>query len=100
MMRVVRPARFPLRNALRSAVRVTVPCRAWMRRGAMLAASADVYDLPDQDAFAPQHLLRRLLEPEEVAAAITWLCGPTASGVTGAVLPIDGGLTALRAWPR
>jgi SDR family mycofactocin-dependent oxidoreductase len=63
-------------------------------RGAMLAASAQVYDLPDQETFAPQHLLRRLLEPDEVAAAIAWLCGPAASGVTGAVLPIDGGLTA------
>lgn len=63
-------------------------------RGAMLAASADVYGLADQDAFAPQHLLRRLLEPDEVAAAIQWLCSPAASGTTGTVLPVDAGLTA------
>lgn len=63
-------------------------------RGAMLAASADVYGLDDQEAFAPQHLLRRLLEPAEVAAAIAWLCGPAASGVTGTVLPVDAGLGA------
>lgn len=62
-------------------------------RGTMLAASADVYDLPDQDAFAEQQMLRRLLEPEEIAAAVAWLCGPGASALTGAVLPVDGGLT-------
>jgi NAD(P)-dependent dehydrogenase (short-subunit alcohol dehydrogenase family) len=63
-------------------------------RGAMLAISADYYDLASQDEFAGQHLVRRLLEPEEVAAAVVWLCGPSASALTGAVIPVDGGLTA------
>jgi len=63
-------------------------------RGAMLAASADVYGLPDQEAFAAQALLRRLLAPDEVAAAVTWLCGPDASALTGATLPVDAGLSA------
>ncbi len=63
-------------------------------RGAMLAASADVYDLSGPEEFAPQHLVRRLLEPGEVAAAVVWLCGPAASALTGAVIPVDGGLTA------
>jgi SDR family mycofactocin-dependent oxidoreductase len=63
-------------------------------RGSMLGASAAVYDLPDQEAFAAQALLRRLLEPGEVAAAIAWLCGPDSGALTGAVIPVDAGLTA------
>ncbi len=63
-------------------------------RGAMLAASADVYALADQEQFAGQQLVRRLLEPSEVAAAVVWLCGPGASALTGSVVPVDGGLTA------
>ena len=63
-------------------------------RGAMLAASAAVYDLPDQGTFAAQALLGRLLEPGEVAAAIAWLCGPHSGALTGAVIPLDAGLTA------
>src|SRR2546423_164120 len=63
-------------------------------RGAMLAASADVYDLSGEEEFAVQHLMRRLLEPSEVAAAVVWLCGPEASALTGAVIPVDGGLTS------
>jgi SDR family mycofactocin-dependent oxidoreductase len=63
-------------------------------RGAMLEASAAVYDLPSQETFAGQALLRRLLEPDEVAAAIAWLCSPGSGALTGAVIPVDGGLSA------
>jgi NAD(P)-dependent dehydrogenase (short-subunit alcohol dehydrogenase family) len=38
--------------------------------------------------------LRRLAEPEEVAAAILFLAGPAAGMVTGHILPIDGGFLA------
>ena len=63
-------------------------------RGPMLAASASHYDLPGQDSFAGQALLRRLLDPAEVAAAVAWLCGPDAGALTGAVIPVDAGLSA------
>lgn len=63
-------------------------------RGTMLTASAQLYGLADQGDFAAQALLRRLLEPDEVAAAVGWLCGPDASAITGAVLPVDAGLSA------
>lgn len=62
-------------------------------RGAMLQASAALYGLPDQEVFAAQQLARRLLEPAEIAEAVHWLCSPAGSGCTGAILPIDGGLT-------
>lgn len=62
--------------------------------GAMLDASAAVYGLPDADEFARHHMLLRLLSPQEPAALIAWLCGPGSSGITGAVLPVDAGMTA------
>ena len=33
----------------------------------------------------------RLLRPEEVAAAVVFLCSEAASGITGVALPVDGG---------
>lgn len=65
-------------------------------RTAMLDASARLYGLADVDAFAVHHALGRVLEPEEPAAAIAWLCSRSASGLTGAVVPVDGGMTAVR----
>lgn len=63
-------------------------------RTPILAASAEVYDLDTDEEFARHHLLPRLLEPSEVAAAIAFLCGSGGSGITGAVLPVDAGMGA------
>lgn len=60
----------------------------------MLEASAPIYDLPSTEEFASHHFLGRLLTPEEPAALLAWLCEPASSGVTGAVLAVDGGMTA------
>ncbi|MFB7059276.1 3-hydroxybutyrate dehydrogenase [Streptomyces vinaceus] len=38
--------------------------------------------------------IKRLIEPEEVAAAAVWLCGPHTGYLTGTSLPLDGGWTA------
>jgi 3-hydroxybutyrate dehydrogenase len=35
--------------------------------------------------------LGRLIKPEEVAAAVVFLCLPETAGITGAALPIAGG---------
>jgi SDR family mycofactocin-dependent oxidoreductase len=62
--------------------------------GAMLDASAAIYGLASADEFVSHHMLPRLLSPSEPAALIAWLCGPDSSGMTGAVLPVDAGMTA------
>ena len=38
--------------------------------------------------------INRLGEPEEIAAAVLWLCRPGASLIIGVALPVDGGYTA------
>jgi SDR family mycofactocin-dependent oxidoreductase len=60
---------------------------------AMLAQCARLYGLEGADAFARQQPIERLLAPDEVAAMLVWLAGARAGGVTGALIPVDGGLT-------
>ena len=61
----------------------------------ILDESARLYGLPAAAAFAAQQPLGRLLSPAEVAAVIVFLAGDGASGMTGAVVPVDGGLALL-----
>jgi SDR family mycofactocin-dependent oxidoreductase len=58
----------------------------------ILDESARLYDLESAEAFSAQQPLERLLDPDEVAVALAWLAGPDGVGVTGATLPVDGGL--------
>ncbi|HET9973285.1 MAG TPA: mycofactocin-coupled SDR family oxidoreductase [Streptosporangiaceae bacterium] len=58
----------------------------------ILDESARLYDLPAADAFAAQQPLGRLLDPAEVAAVLVFVAGDGASAMTGAVVPVDGGL--------
>lgn len=63
-----------------------------------IAAQAAIHGM-DEDQVVERVLLdraaiKRLIEPEQVAALVLWLCGGHASALTGASLPIDGGWTA------
>lgn len=59
----------------------------------LLAESARLFELPSPRDFAPRQPLERLLEPAEVAAAVAFLLGRGGAAITGATVPVDGGLT-------
>lgn len=60
-------------------------------RTPMLEATAALYGLDDVEAFAENQLLRRILEPDEVAATIAFCCSPEAAALNGSVVHADGG---------
>jgi SDR family mycofactocin-dependent oxidoreductase len=59
---------------------------------AILDESARLYSLPGPEQFAAQQPMGRLLDPDEVAATLAFLAGPASSGMTGAIVAVDGGL--------
>lgn len=63
-----------------------------------IADQARAHDIPEEEVVATVMLqdsaVKRLIEPEEVAEAVAYLCTPQASFVTGASLVMDGGWTA------
>ncbi|MGW2210932.1 3-hydroxybutyrate dehydrogenase [Streptomyces sp. NPDC001781] len=63
-----------------------------------IADQAEAHGIPEEQVLSEVLLkdsaLRRLIEPEEVAEAVAYLCGPQASFVTGTSLVLDGGWTA------
>ncbi|SCL20999.1 NAD(P)-dependent dehydrogenase, short-chain alcohol dehydrogenase family [Micromonospora pallida] len=59
----------------------------------MVTDMIDKGELDRDEAIANQPI-NRLGEPEEIAAAVLWLCSSGASFVVGVALPVDGGYTA------
>ncbi|MFF0156627.1 3-hydroxybutyrate dehydrogenase [Streptomyces sp. NPDC005263] len=63
-----------------------------------LADQARAHGIPEErvlsEVLLQDSAVKRLIEPEEVAEAVAYLCGPHASFVTGTSLVLDGGWTA------
>jgi NAD(P)-dependent dehydrogenase (short-subunit alcohol dehydrogenase family) len=73
-------------------VRVNAVCPGTVRTPFLEEkAAAGFYTLEGMAASCP---MKRLAEPEEIAAAVVWLCSDAASFVTGAVIPVDGATVA------
>jgi SDR family mycofactocin-dependent oxidoreductase len=62
-------------------------------RTEMLEATASLYQLESVDGFAAHQSVGRIIEPDEVAAAIAWLASEESSGMTGSAMHVDGGFT-------
>ena len=59
---------------------------------AILAESARLYGLDSAGDFAVQQPQNRLLDAHEIAAVLAFLASPRSAAMTGAVVPVDGGL--------
>jgi len=77
-------------------IRVNAVCPGWVNTP-MFDAEVTELGLDRDQAireFAGDHLIQRLVEPDEIAVAIAWLASEQAAMVTGIALPVDGGLLA------
>jgi NAD(P)-dependent dehydrogenase (short-subunit alcohol dehydrogenase family) len=59
----------------------------------ILDESARLYGLESAEAFSSQQPIARLIRPDEVAATIVWLVDSAPDALTGATVPVDGGLS-------
>jgi 3-hydroxybutyrate dehydrogenase len=63
-----------------------------------IADQARLHGIPEAEVvervLLTENAIKRLLEPDEVADLVVWLCGSTARMVTGSSYLMDGGWAA------
>jgi 3-hydroxybutyrate dehydrogenase len=76
-------------------------CPGYVRTGLVerqVASQARAHGLPEErvldEVILAPHAVKRLIEPDEVAAAVVFLLGPAGKSMTGAPFVMDGGWTA------
>jgi NAD(P)-dependent dehydrogenase (short-subunit alcohol dehydrogenase family) len=74
------------REAGRFGILINVVEPGWVRTPMTEALSPQI-----REAAVAESLLGGLLEPEDIAAAVLYLCGPAGRRVTGQILRVDGG---------
>jgi 3-hydroxybutyrate dehydrogenase len=82
-------------------ITATAVCPAFTRTPlveAQIADQARAHDLPEErvleDVILAPHAIKRLIEPEEVAAVVSFLLGPDGRSFSGAPVTMDLGWTA------
>jgi NAD(P)-dependent dehydrogenase (short-subunit alcohol dehydrogenase family) len=73
-------------------IRINAVCPGVVRTPMVMGATNNYPDL--EAAMISMEPVGRMAAPEEIAEALVWLCSGAASFVTGAALPVDGGLVA------
>jgi NAD(P)-dependent dehydrogenase (short-subunit alcohol dehydrogenase family) len=75
-------------------IRINAVCPGIIGNTPMATRVTKNYDPSIIKALVAAEPIGRLGEPEEIAAAVLWLCSPAASFVVGHALAIDGGILA------
>jgi NAD(P)-dependent dehydrogenase (short-subunit alcohol dehydrogenase family) len=75
-------------------IRINAVCPGMVHNTPMAAFVTRDYDPDIVRRMVAQEPVGRFGEPEEIAAAVVWLCSPAASFVVGHAMAVDGGILA------